>query len=267
MRLPGGLIEQGQRLRDAAFRPVSGALELALAEGADAAPDTPRAVTTVLSLALAELGGASATPQRVDALCVADRQFLMRALAGHLAGPTPDSHWRSECCGHCGDRFDIELDESALPVQEAAAGYPWAEWRPADGPPLRFRLPVGADLPELAQQQNEELASAWLLQRLAAQPLPEHRPPTLIAEVESALEQIAPAVVLQVQACCPACGSACVIELDPYRVLDRRSDALLHEVHRLAWHYHWSEAEILALPRARRQHYLRLIDRARGLAE
>jgi len=36
-------------------------------------------------------------------------------------------------------------------------------------------------------------------------------------------------------------------------------------VHTLAWYYHWSEAEILALPRARRQLYLSRIDRARGM--
>ncbi|MCK7500249.1 MAG: hypothetical protein MZW92_65580 [Comamonadaceae bacterium] len=38
-------------------------------------------------------------------------------------------------------------------------------------------------------------------------------------------------------------------------------------VHRLAWHYHWSEAEILALPRGRRAHYLALIDAARGMSQ
>ena len=51
----------------------------------------------------------------------------------------------------------------------------------------------------------------------------------------------------------------------PYGALARTPAGLLAEVHRLAWHYHWSEAEILALPRHRRQQYLRLIDAARGM--
>ena len=51
MRLPGGLIEQETRSRDWSFQPVSGALEMALSEVAQAAASTPWAVTRVLSLA------------------------------------------------------------------------------------------------------------------------------------------------------------------------------------------------------------------------
>ena len=47
------------------------------------------------------------------------------------------------------------------------------------------------------------------------------------------------------------------------RVAARR---ILREVDSIARVYHWSEGEILALPRERRQYYLSRIDRARGLA-
>jgi len=69
-----------------------------------------------------------------------------------------------------------------------------------------------------------------------------------------------------VQAACPECGTARAVDLDPYGALRHRPDTLLLQVHRLAWHYHWSEAEILALPRPRRLRYLQLIDQARGLS-
>ncbi|HEX7048849.1 MAG TPA: hypothetical protein VF188_01455 [Longimicrobiales bacterium] len=36
-------------------------------------------------------------------------------------------------------------------------------------------------------------------------------------------------------------------------------DALYREVHHLAFHYHWSEAEILAMTRSKRQRYLSLL--------
>lgn len=36
---------------------------------------------------------------------------------------------------------------------------------------------------------------------------------------------------------------------------------LYHEVHQLAWHYHWSEREILAMSRAKRRRYLALLSR------
>ncbi len=64
---------------------------------------------------------------------------------------------------------------------------------------------------------------------------------------------------------CPECGAANNVDLDPYRVLARSSDELLRQVHQIATHYHWGEAEILAMPRMRRQRYLDLIDRDRGM--
>jgi hypothetical protein len=268
LRLPGGLVEHGVRRRDGAFRPLSGSLELGLAEAIAQAPDTPRAVTAVLSLALAELAGQPASPARVDALCVADRQFLMRALEQHLDNEqTLGARWLHSQCGACGARFDFALDPALLPVVEAPEGFPVAALREEDGRVLRFRLPVGADLPALADQADDHMAD-WLLRRLACEPeaLPQNDP-GLAARVEAALERIAPAIVLQVQARCPECGAACEIDLDPYGALQRRSDTLLQEVHALAWYYHWSEDQILALPRARRQRYLQLIDRSRGLSE
>src|SRR5690349_7406102 len=84
MQLPGGIVENGHRRRDWAFRPVSGALELALAEAGDGAASTPAAVTQVLAAALDRVAGEAATPPRVAGLCVVDRQFLMRELDRHL---------------------------------------------------------------------------------------------------------------------------------------------------------------------------------------
>lgn len=36
-------------------------------------------------------------------------------------------------------------------------------------------------------------------------------------------------------------------------------DQLFEEVHHLAYHYHWAEQEILAMPRPRRRRYLALL--------
>ncbi len=40
----------------------------------------------------------------------------------------------------------------------------------------------------------------------------------------------------------------------------RGARQVVEEVHALAFHYHWAEQEILALPRSRRRRYLDLID-------
>jgi hypothetical protein len=262
MQLPGGLLENGERRRDWAFRPLSGALELALAEVGEAARNTPQAVTRALALALDRLAGEAATPQRVAALCVGDRQFLMRQLERHLGG---EGGWFQAECGQCGANFDFRLDYADLPVQEAGAGYPQAQVD-LDGRQWRFRLPTGADQEILAQLPEAE-ARHWLLRRLAAAPetMPEAGP-LLLAAAEAALEAVAPGIVVKVATTCPECGGGNQVELDPYRVLSRRSDSLLQEVHQIAMHYHWREADILDLPRARRQRYLQMIDHARGMA-
>lgn len=263
MQLPGGLVKGGIRCRQWSFNPVSGALELALAEVADRAASTPLAVTRVLSAALQHLGGEPADEERVAGLCVGDRQFLMRALEQHLGC---SGGWFHADCTACGSRFDFQLDYADLPVQEAGSGYPLARIR-WQGDELHFRLPTGEDQARLAEVPDGE-AQTWLLRQLVQEPrLPDPVDEQLIREVEEALEAVAPSIITRIQAGCPDCGTANTVELDPYRVLGRRSDELLLQVHQLASHYHWSEAEILGLPRDRRLHYLDLIDRSRGMSK
>ncbi len=262
MRLPGGLVENGARRRDWAFRPLSGALELALAEVADEGETMPRAVTRALALALDSLAGGPATPERVAALCVADRQFLMRELERHLG---VQGGWSQARCRPCGARFDFHLDYADLPVQEAGEGYPLARVD-MNGRPLHFRLPSGADQEILATLPEGE-ANDWLLGRLASEPEALAGPdPERLAAVEAALEAMAPGIVLRVAAQCPECGADNEVDLDPYRALSRGSEGLLEEVHQIASHYHWSEADILGLPRRRRRHYLDMIGHSRGMA-
>jgi len=266
MELPGGLVENGTRRRDWAFRPLCGTLELALAEAGERGGNTPREVTRALATALDRLAGAPATPQRVAALCVADRQFLMRELERHLGS---EGGWFQAECVQCHARFDFQLDYADLPVQEAGAGYPQAQVD-LDGRQWHFRLPTGADQEVLAELQVGE-AELWLLRQLVSEPdaLPvaQSEPARgLMAAAEAALEGIAPGIVLSVQTACPECGASNGVELDPYRALARGGDGLLQEVHQIAMYYHWREADILDLPRARRRRYLQLIDQARGMA-
>ena len=86
-----------------------------------------------------------------------------------------------------------------------------------------------------------------------------------LARIEAALDEVSPWVVTEVAGSCPACGATHPVALDPYVVMRGSASELYDEVHTLAWHYHWSEAEILALPRVRRQLYLSRVDRACGM--
>ena len=254
-------MENGVRLRDWTFRPVSGALELALMAVVEEASNTPQAVTRALYLALDRLAGEVATPERVADLCVADRQFLMRELDRHLGC---EGGWFQADCADCGARFDFHIDYAHLPVQEARESYPHARVD-LDGRRLRFRLPTGADQEILANLPDAE-ARSWLLRQLALEPEALGTPnEAIIAGVEAALDAVSPGVVLRVQTVCPECGAGNLADLDPYHALSIHSDDLLMEVHQIAVHYHWSETEILNLPRRRRQRYLQIIDRAHGM--
>lgn len=281
-QLPGGLLEDGALQRAFAFRPVDGALELALSDATAQASSTPDAVTRVLTAALARIGERPATVARVEALCVADRQYLMRALQTYLKR---DPDWLSATCGHCAAKFDLRVDVAALPVTPAGPGFPFASVK-ARGRDWRARLPTGADQIWLAQQPAEDLP-----RRLAARLLVDGRKEggrkegddealdeaavsqvgaaldeAVIAQLDAALDAVAPAVVLQLAATCPECGKPNSVALEPYGALVRSTEHLLADVHRLASHYHWSEADILSLPLERRRAYLDLIERARGFA-
>jgi len=262
-RLPGGLVEDDQRQRDWTFRPVSGELELGLAEIGEQASSMPDAVTRALSTALARLAGGPPTPQRVDALCVADRQFLMHELERHLG---TEARWLQARCDACGTLFDLRVDYADLPVKEAGPGFPMARVE-SGGCSVDLRLPTGLDQQALAHMTEEE-AAPWLLRQLAGLPAQADLPldEQGLRDAEEALDAVAPAVVQQLQSRCPDCAHDQVVDLDPYMVLRRGSRGLLDEIHRIAWHYHWSEAEILALPRTRRRRYLDLIDRSRGMS-
>ncbi|MCB1887877.1 MAG: hypothetical protein KDH20_09745 [Rhodocyclaceae bacterium] len=263
--LPGGLIEDGVLRRDFAFLPVDGRLELALADALDAATSTPAAVTGALQASLATLAGRAPERHRVDALCVADRQFLMRRLAALLGR---HSGWYAATCVACKARFDFPLDPALLPFKPAGDGFPTARLT-LGRRRLQLRVPTGADQIRVLGLPPEGRREALLrgLVEGDAGALPAELAPRHIDRCEAALEAVAPELACEVVADCPECGQRNQVEIDPYGALAHDPDLTLQEVHRLAWHYHWSEAEILAMPRGRRARYLELIDAARGMSQ
>ena len=74
------------------------------------------------------------------------------------------------------------------------------------------------------------------------------------------MERVAPRVELNMDAGCAECGRAFLVPFDLQRFffgeLRTDSDLLYREVHYLAYHYHWSEREIMAMPRDKRHTYI-----------
>ncbi|NJM61330.1 MAG: hypothetical protein HC849_15820 [Oscillatoriales cyanobacterium RU_3_3] len=86
-----------------------------------------------------------------------------------------------------------------------------------------------------------------------------------IDTLNQVMEEIDPIVNFNLQANCPYCGSENLQDFDlgawALQQLYGVQQQLIVTIHRLAWHYHWSESEIFAIPPARRLRYLTLINR------
>jgi hypothetical protein len=85
-------------------------------------------------------------------------------------------------------------------------------------------------------------------------------PSSWLAPVEDALAGHDPTTDLTIGAVCTKCGGGFAVEIDIEALvlaeLSRLQQALLRDIHVLASRYHWSEAQILALPAWRRAFYL-----------
>jgi hypothetical protein len=264
LTLPGGTLIGGMLVREAAFRPFTGRLEEELAELAEAPGlSRPARVTALLAAALAEVGGEPATPELVASLGFTDRQFLMLAFALEHRG---DEQWRHLVCTRCDERFDVGFCLSALPVTPPGEGYPAATLALGERQ-LVLRMPTGADeervalLEPAAARRALALACVVSIDRLQPTPAALHGLGDAdIDSIDAALDAASPQLSTTLGTTCSRCGAAQTLELDPYASALPQASDLYQDVHALALRYHWSELDILALPRARRRLYLDLID-------
>jgi hypothetical protein len=269
--LPGGLVHEDTRVRRGRLRPITGRLELALARaGGD---DRPTRVDRLLAIAVERLGELGAPAALGARLCPGDREYLLVRLAAALRGR---QQWLSASCRGCGELLDLSLDLGELPMSEAGAGYPRCALE-VDGRTLVVRVPLGEDVVAsgAARTLDERVAARALLLRCVV--AIDGQPPTetqleglstaALERIDVALDELCPAIASRLETVCPDCGAARELELDPLELLGQEpDDALFEEVHALAMAYHWTEGQILGLPRDRRRLYLGLVDRDRGMS-
>lgn len=274
--LPGGYPTGGECHHEVIIRPLTGREEELLT----AAQDPPaEQVTDVLARCVQRIGNVDTiTPETVRELLVADRQFLMLRLRVLTFGDRVQGTLSCPWTG-CGARVDIDFSLDDVPVEsrdsvrstytvqlppEAAEGL--------DDPTVAFRLPNGTDQEAAAPLLEENAARALtvLLERCVYPPADvpvddfvAQLSPRARAAIEAAMEERAPAVELDMDVTCPECKRFFTA---PFDVQDfflgelRSSRDLLHrQVHYLAYHYHWSEKEILDMPRQKRHAYIEIL--------
>lgn len=211
------------------------------------------------ALVTALLDTCAATPQGWWAQPVGARTAALLALL--RASESRDALMLTLRCGACGAPFEIELEHQALADLGRAA--PQLQLPREGAEPLTLRLPTGEDLRawHALQPTTHDAAARSMLERLCVdgKPLPGDE-----AAAAAALAQADPLVAFSVACSCPSCGAAAEHDVDleslALQRLAARQRGLLHEVHALASHYGWTEAQVLAVPPARRAQYLDLIE-------
>lgn len=282
--LPGGYVDaRGTLHRSVEITALSGREEELLAGNGDG--EGCALVTTILSRCVRRLGNIAPAPEAViRSLPVADRSYLLLKLRDLTFGPhvqatliCPDP-----ACGH---KVDIDFSTGDIPIKESEAKGPFyvmqlspeAAFSSESGQAYRdvtFRLPNGGDQEQLSPllMENEAAASSLLLKRCLQsigplQPLDDGHiaalSPLARMEIERHMAQAAPQVALTMEGDCPQCGRTFALPFDLQRFflaeLRTGRDLLYREVHYLAFHYHWSEQEIMGMPRAKRRKYIEIL--------
>jgi hypothetical protein len=281
--LPGGLVDDAGTVHDEVeLRGLSGREEELLAGHGDAG--SAALVTAVLSRCVQRIGGI----REVDAgvarrLLVADRQFILLKLReatygdqvqGSVPCPWPD----------CGRRVAVSFSTADVPITASPDKGPVYTLVLSPGAmpgveeeaerTVAFRLPTGADQELLSPllDENEATALAGLLAHCLLrvgqdEGVDETRvgrlSPLARLEIERGMERVAPQVDLLMEAVCAECGRDFSAHFDPQRFffgeLRVTADLLYREVHYLAYHYHWSEREIMEMPRDQRSRYIAVL--------
>ena len=221
-----------------------------------------RAMTGVLSACLADDEG-----ERLDQQTLA-RWTLAQRLQGLIAVRLAGGAGRvgvGVTCPACGGGMELDIELARFIALPGAAE---VAWRSTDGEEVIVRLPRGEDQERWSTNATSDpfaIATSLVVTIDGAPPPSDFRvPPTWLPGLDDALEAHDPLTVLALGAECPDCAVAAEHEVDLGAVLLREigveQRALLDDVCRLAAALHWSEVDILALPRWRRVQYLARID-------
>lgn len=266
--LPSGFCADGAHSREASLRELTAEELLTLA---DESPALPAAVwtTEVLACCVTRLGSL-ARPDRcaLRALTVGDRDALLLRLHEISFGGSIQCEARCPAEG-CNEKLELTLPvkQLLLPAYpNASLDHELCVTNTAGAQTLvRFRLPTGEDHEAAAALAKTDVAAAvaTLLRRCVLSADAPDLSPAVVAALSERMAELDPQAELLLNASCPGCSRNFRARFDVASVLrqrlEERTQALYREVHLLAFHYHWTERDILAMSPRARQRYLRLL--------
>jgi hypothetical protein len=199
--------------------------------------------------------GSSGNKVHAAQIVTADRDRLLASLYISIYGNKIES---TVNCTACGQKFDLDflLDELLRHYQPAVAVSENGSYQLEPG--ISFRLPNGEDEMFINGFTGAE-AEKQLLQRC----LLEGNAETDNEKVQLKMAELAPVLSMEMQATCPECSNTQQVQFDMQSFfltkLRQERPALIREIHNIASQYHWSQQEILSLPRNLRKQYAALI--------
>lgn len=274
--LPGGFNLAGNWHRTAHLRPLAGQDEAFLAGNGYTLLPAQRA-TALLTRCLTRLGPLvePVMPEAVRSLTVGDREALLLHLRRLTLGET------MQCilnCSNpaCGEKMDLDLnvDDLLVPAyQHPQERYETVVKDNYIAYQVCFRLPTGADqeaaatLVRTAPQAGADLLLQRCVEQVSAGGEPvvsnEGWPVALAQQLPAIMAELDPQAETILSLTCPVCGHVFSALFDAatyfFQELASQMRQLYREVHLLAFHYHWSEAEIMGMTAKKRHLYLDLL--------
>jgi hypothetical protein len=277
--LPWGILHEDGRHRDALLAPLTGYDDELLMLN-------PRAYRSALCTALLtrcvkRIGAiAPVTEEIARELLVADRIYALLMLRTAMFGARLQA---VVTCPHADCHAKMNIDFDTTDVQVTAQAHQAASY-PLTLPPeltgqssleLWVRLPNGGDqeaIEPLLHAHDEEGAARRLLARCIIRLGDVKHPdeseigrlnPLARQQIEAHLAALAPSVELILEGQCVACTRLFTFPFDftefVLRELAHGAGTIYREVHYLAYHYHWGEAEIMRMSRTKRRMYIELL--------
>ncbi|QIG49837.1 hypothetical protein G5V57_20205 [Nordella sp. HKS 07] len=247
--------------RLAELREPTGEDQALLAEMDRALP--ARSTSALIANLLLRLGNARPTPDQLAKLTLGDRERLLLAVCSHLLGAQADL---AVTCPACRALVEVPIRFSDLISARPARAAIRCSLVAGDGEwSAELTPPTGMDLDRAMKAGSEaarRLLESGLMALFDARGQAVSRdalPQECEAELAEKLLALDPLAECRIGVECPHCTQHFDTLLDGFALLRTAfggAEALYGDVYRMARAYHWSEADILALPLAKRARYL-----------
>lgn len=224
-------------------------------------------ITHIVSACLQQQGNKTLDPADVWTWSLHQRlqALLLIALAS-----LPTTLFLSYQCSRddCREKMELPLDLNLFRMDETKNSL---QCKPEETIEVELRLPTGKDQQYWLTHTNEnlekEMAKFLVTHINGKEPAPDWQIPNAWLEpIAQTLEEHDPFTVMSLQTACPACGRVSDVDFDLENYLLRQLEIqqwrLKQQVHELASVYHWSENDIVSLPKSRREEYLHFIHEA-----